>query len=144
MRKFPLLKDGVNATLLTKTRNTVADYLMDFFDAEDLVRVDDLFSFSFGSATVQVTVAPWHSEDVLVRVFAYLAEDLDPAAVAPALMKLNAQTPMGAFSFVFDNTVMFSCALPGAHLDKSELLAAIQTVAVYADQYDDILKERRL
>ena len=56
MRKFPLLKDGVNATLLTKTRNTVADYLMDFFDAEDLVRVDDLFSFSFGSATVQVTV----------------------------------------------------------------------------------------
>ena len=144
MRTFPILKDGVNATLLTKTRNTVADYLMDFFDAEDLVRVDDLFSFSFGSATVQVTVAPWHSEDVLVRVFAYLAEDLDPVTIAPALMKLNAETPMGAFSLVFDNTVMFSCALPGAHLDKSELLAAIKTVDVYADQYDDILKERRL
>ena len=40
--------------------------------------------------------------------------------------------------------VMFSCALPGAHLDKSDLPAATQTVAVYADQYDDILKERRL
>ena len=144
VRKLPILTDGVNAALLAKIRNTVADYLMDFFDAEDLVRVDDLFSFSFGSATVQVTVAPWHSEDVLVRVFAYLVEDADPAEVAPKLMRLNAETPLGAFSLAFDNTVMFSCTLPGAHLDESELLAAIQTVAVYADQYDDILKERRL
>ena len=31
--------------------------------------------------------------------------------------------------------------VPGASLDKNELVGALQTVAAYADQYDDILKE---
>ena len=37
---------------------------------------------------------------------------------------------------------MFSCSLPAANLDRNELVGALQTVAVYADQYDDILKEQ--
>ncbi len=143
MHKFAALKDGANETLLAEVRKRVAGMLKNFFDPEDLTVVDDLTAFSFGSATVYVQVVPWHTEDVLVRVFSYLAENVDPASeeLGEKLLRLNAAAPMGAFSLVFDRTVMFSCALPGAHLDPQELLGALQTVAVYADQYDDLLKE---
>jgi hypothetical protein len=116
-------------------------WLRELFEDDDLVRVDDLVSFTFGSATIQVTVLPWHSEDVLVKVFSYLAENVDREKAAADFLRLNADLPLGSFSLVFDNTVMLSCSLPGAHLDRSELLGALQTVAAYADQYDDILKE---
>ena len=141
MHKFPVLKDGANEPLLKRVRLQVDELLKELFDEEDLVRVDDLVSFEFGSATIQVTVEPWHSEDVLVKVFSYLSEDVDRDRVSADFLRLNADLPLGAFSLVFDNTVMLSCSLPGANLDKSELVGAVQTVAVYADQYDDILKE---
>ncbi|MDI9370804.1 MAG: YbjN domain-containing protein [Synergistaceae bacterium] len=141
MHKFPILKDGVNEKLLAEARAKVDKWLDEFFDEGDLTKVDDLVQFEFGSATIQVTVNPWHSEDVLVKVFSYLADDVDGRRAAVDFMRLNAELPLGAFSLVFDNTVMLSCSIPGANLDKSELLGALQTVAAYADQYDDILKE---
>ena len=143
MHKFTAFKDGVNEPLLTEVRGRVTKMLKDFFDPEDLTMVDDLASFSFGSATVQIQVIPWHTEDVLVRVFSYLVENVDPTSgeLGEKLLRLNATAPMGAFSLVFDRTIMFSCALPGAHLDSNELLGALQTVAAYADQYDDLLQE---
>lgn len=141
MPNFPLLKDGVNDELMGKTFEKLRDFLNELFDKEELTQVDRLFAFTFGSASVQVTVLPWHSEDVLVKVFSYLAENVDRMKVAPEFMRLNADLPLGAFSFVFDDTVMLSCSLAGANLDKNELVGAIQTVAAYADQYDDILQE---
>lgn len=144
MRKFPILKDGVNEAILANVRRKVDLYFAELFDDEDIVRVDDMISFTFGSATVQVKVVPWHSQDALVKVFSYLAENVDPAKTAPQLLRMNADLPLGAFSLVFENTVMLSCALPGANLDKSELLGALQTVAAYADHYDDLLREKRI
>lgn len=143
MHKFTAFKDGVNGPLLAEVRGRVTKMLRDFFDPEDLTMVDDLASFSFGSATVHIQVIPWHTEDVLVRVFSYLAENADPTSgeLGEKLLRLNATAPMGAFSLVFDRTIMFSCALPGSHLDPNELLGAMQTVAAYADQYDDLLQE---
>ena len=141
MHKFPLLKDGVNEKLLKEVRSKVDRWLDELFDEGDLTRVDDLTQFTFGSATIQVMVKPWHSEDVLVKVFSYLAENVDGKRAAVDFMRLNAELPLGAFSLVFDNTVMLSCSIPGASLDRSELLGALQTVAVYADQYDDIIIE---
>lgn len=143
MHKFAILKDGANDRLLMEVQGNVSRLLGCFFDKEDLTTVDGIASFTFGSATVQVQVVPWHMEDVLVRVFSYVVENVDPRSgeLGEKLLRLNASAPMGAFSLVFDNTVMFSCSLPGSHLDPNELLAALQTVAAYADQYDDILKE---
>ncbi len=77
MHKFHLLKDGVNGPLMDEVRAKVNTWLREFFDEDDLMRVEDLVSFSFGSATIQVTVLPWHSGDVLVKVFSYLAENVD-------------------------------------------------------------------
>ncbi len=114
MHKFPVLKDGVNEKLLAEARAKVDRWLGEFFDDGDLTRVDDLVQFEFGSATIQVTVKPWHSEDVIVKVFSYLAEDVDGERAAVDFMRLNAELPLGAFSLVFDNTVMLSCSIPGS------------------------------
>ena len=141
MHKFPVLKDGVNEKLLEKVRKKVDACLSGLFDKEDLVKVDGMTSFSFGSATVNVTVVPWHSGDVLVKVFSFLAENVKTKKAATEFLRLNADVPLGAFSIAFDNTVMFSCSLPGANVDTSESTGALQTVAASADQYDDILKE---
>ncbi len=141
MHKFPVLRDGINEKLLGKVRKSVDTCLSGLFDEGDLVKVDGMTSFTFGSATVNVTVVPWHSGDVLVKVFSYLADNVKTKKAAVDFLRLNANVPLGSFSMVFDNTVMFSCSLPGAKLDSSELVGALQTVAAYADQYDDILKE---
>ena len=142
MHKFPLLKDGINEELLKKAGQKVDDWLKELFDKADLTKVDNITSFSFGSATIQVMVVPWHSEDVLVKIFSYLAENVDPCKVAGDFLRMNSDLPLGRFSLIFDNTVMFSCSLPAANLDRNEFVGALQTVAAYADQYDDILREQ--
>ena len=55
VHKFPVLRDGVNQALLEDVRKKVDGYLAELFDGEDLVKVDGLVSFTFGSATIQVT-----------------------------------------------------------------------------------------
>jgi hypothetical protein len=141
VHKFPVLRDGVNEKLLEKVRKNVDTCLSALFDEEDLVRMDGMTSFPFGSATIHVTVVPWHSKDVLVKVFSYLADSVKTKKAAIEFLRLNSDAPLGAFSMAFDNSVIFSCSLPGANLDKSELIGALQTVAAYADQYDDIIRE---
>ena len=142
MHKFPLFKDGINEALLKSVEQETDAWLKELFDEGDLTKVDNITSFSFGSATIQVMVVPWHSEDVLVKVFSYLAENVDPCKVAGDFLRLNSDLPLGRFSLIFDNTVMFSCSLPAANLDRNEFVGALQTVAAYADQYDDILREQ--
>ena len=73
MHKFPLFKDGINEALLKSVEQKTDAWLKELFDEGDLTKVDNITSFSFGSATIQVMVVPWHSEDVLVKVFSYLA-----------------------------------------------------------------------
>ena len=139
MHKFPLFKDGINEALLKSVEQKTDAWLKELFDEGDLTKVDNITSFSFGSATIQVMVVPWHSEDVLVKVFSYLAENVDPCKVAGDFLRLNSDLPLGRFSLIFDNTVMFfAVPLPAANLDGTKLVGALQTVAVYADQYDDI------
>ncbi len=142
MHKFPLLEDGINGELLKSAGHKTDAWLKELFDEGDLMKVDNITSFIFGSATIQVMVVPWHSEDVLVKIFSYLAENVDPCKVAGDFLRMNSDLPLGRFSLIFDNTVMFSCSLPAANLDRSEFVGALQTVAAYADQYDDILREQ--
>ena len=142
MHKFPLLEDGINEELLKSAGQKVDGWLNELFDDGDLTKVDNITSFSFGSATIQVMVVPWHSEDVLIKIFSYLAENVDSCKVAGDFFRMNADLPLGRFSLIFDNTVMLSCSLPAANLDRDAFAGALQTVAAYADQYDDILMEQ--
>ena len=142
MHKFPLLEDGTNEELMKKAEQKTGEWLKELFDEGDLTKVDNITSFSFGSATIQVMVVPWHSKDVLVKIFSYLAENVDLCKVSGDFLRMNSDLPLGRFSLIFDNTVMFSCSLPAANIDRNAFTGAVQTVAAYADQYDDILRDQ--
>lgn len=134
------IKPGVNERLLREVRERVREYLRSIVD--DFVEVEGILSFTYGSITVNVEVVPWHSEDVLVKVFAYLANDVpDDDDLARILLELNARFPLGAFALGMDNSVLYRYSLAGANLDLNELAAAVYTVATVADSYDEFVGE---
>lgn len=142
MPKFNILKNGVNEALLQTTHEKVAAYLQQIFEEYELVKVNGLYSFTFGSVQIEVKVIPWHSEDVLVSIFSYVAENVQlTKEFAEELLRLNATTPFGSFGLTFDNSVIFSYSMGGSHLNFQEFLSAIQTVATIADSYDEKCKE---
>ncbi len=141
MPKFALLKNGVNETLLNSTQEKVATYLNRLFDEHELVNVEGMYAFTFGTVQIEIQVIPWHSEDVLVKVFSYVAENVQlTKEFSEDLLRLNSTTSFGSFGITFDNDVIFSYSLAGANLDFNEFAAAIQTVATIADEYDEKLQ----
>jgi hypothetical protein len=145
MPKFALLKDGVNQTLINVTQDKIANYLLQLFDEHELVNVEGLYAFTFGTVQIEVQVIPWHSEDVLVRVFSYVAQNVAlTKELSEELLRLNTTTSFGSFGITFDNDVIFSYSLAGANLDFNEFSAAIQTVATIADQYDEKLQSQKI
>lgn len=145
MPKFALLKDGVNETLIKATQTKIASYLSRLFDEQELVIVDGLYAFTFGTVQIEVQVIPWHSEDVLVKVFSYLAQDVTlTKEMSEELLRLNSTLSFGSFGITFDNSVVFSYSLAGANIDFNEFSAAIQTVATIADEYDEKIQSQKV
>lgn len=142
MPKFQILKEGVNEALIASTRQNIEHYLSQLFDEYEVIKVDDIYSFSFGTVTVCIRVVPWHSEDALVSVFSYLAENVTVSEeFAKELLHLNATIPFGSFGLSFES-VVFTYSLPASNLDFSEFSAAVQTVAYISDEYDEVVKEK--
>jgi hypothetical protein len=145
MPKFALLKDGVNESLIKATQDKIASYLSRLFDEQELVMVDGLYAFTFGTVQIEIQVIPWHSEDVLVKVFSYVAQDVTLSKeMAEELLRLNTTLSFGSFGITFDNAVIFSYSLAGANIDFNEFSAAIQTVATIADEYDEKIQVQKM
>lgn len=138
MPKYNILKDGVNEALLASTQAKVEQYMKDLFHEDEIIVMDDLYSFSIGSVSVNVDVKPWHSEDVMVEVFAYLSDDMELSSDdMEELLRLNATISFGSFGLSFENSIKFTYSLAGKNLDMNEFSGAIQNVAAVADQYDE-------
>jgi hypothetical protein len=138
MPKFKILHTGENQALVNETYSKIDQYVKDLFHEDEVIKIDDMYSFSFGSVTVNMLVRPWHSEDVLVDVFSYLAEDVDLSkAQLDELLRMNATIPFGSFGLSMENSVKFSYTLAGKNLDMNEFSAAVQNIAAIADQYDE-------
>ncbi len=145
MPKFALLKDGVNETLINATQNKVASYLSRLFDEQELVNIEGLYAFTYGTVQIEVQVLPWHSEDVLVKVFSYVAQEVTlTKELSEELLRLNATLSFGSFGITFDNAVIFSYSLAGTNIDFNEFSAAIQTVATIADEYDEKIQLQKV
>lgn len=148
MPKFKILKSGDNASLLASTKQKVEGFIKELFHDHEVVKVDDFYSFPFGSVNVTVQVLPWHSEDTLVKVYSYLGEDIDNLGrseqdlllLATELLRLNATIPFGSFGITFEGQPIFSHSLAGANIDLNEFQAAVQVVAKTADDYDEYVK----
>ena len=131
---------GVNEDLLKEVREKVKTYLKEVVD--DFVEVDGILSFTYGSVTVNVEVVPWHRDDVLVKVFSYLAENAQLSDdLMRTLLEMNARFPLGAVAVSMGDSVMYRYSIAGANLDLNEFVAAVYTVATVADSYDEFVRE---
>ncbi|NJL14189.1 MAG: YbjN domain-containing protein [Microscillaceae bacterium] len=142
MPKFNVLKDGVNEALIAATQEKVEKYMGELFHDYEIVKIDDFYTFTFGTITVTVQVLPWHSEDVLVKVYSYLGDEDSEVTVdtRDELMRLNANIPFGSFGVTFEGQPIFTYSLAGKNLDLNEFQAAVQMVAKTADEYDELIK----
>ncbi|MBS1560791.1 MAG: YbjN domain-containing protein [Bacteroidetes bacterium] len=96
------------------------------------------YVITHGSSSVMIMVRPYTETDTMVEL---LSQVVTGATVTPELMhfllRKNAELHFGAFSLLFDGTIVFSYSLPGTSIDANELEAAVTSVAVIADHYDD-------
>lgn len=143
MPKFKILKDGANEALIASAQQKVDAYMTELFHDYEIVKIDDFYTFTFGSVTVTVQVLPWHSEDVLVKVYSYLGdEDVEISQeTKDDLLRLNANIPFGGFGVTFEGQPVFSYSLAGANLDMNEFQAAVQMVAKTADEYGQAVED---
>ena len=146
MPKFNILKSGVNESLIADTQKKVEQYMNELFHDYEIVKIDDFFTFTFGSVTVTVQVLPWHSEDVLVKVYSYLGDEESSLnqEMKDELLRMNANIPFGGFGVTFEDQPIFSYSLAGANLDMNEFQAAVQMVAKTADEFDEMIKAQAI
>jgi hypothetical protein len=142
MPKFTVLKSGVNEDLIASTQKKVEKYIGVLFHDHEIVKIDDFYTFTAGSVTVTVQVLPWHSEDVLVKVYSYVGDEKTPLTpeMREELLRQNATLPLGGFGLTYDGNAIFQYSLAGANLDLNEFEAAVQMVAKTADELDEHVK----
>lgn len=123
--------------LVTSTRERVAQILKDRFPtAEDFG--DGSYALTHGSSSVVIVVRPYTETDTMVEVMAQVVTGATlTAELMHFLLRKNAELHFGSFSLLFDDTIMYSYSVAGSTLDANELEAAVASVAVIADHYDD-------
>ncbi|MCU0439979.1 MAG: YbjN domain-containing protein [Raineya sp.] len=141
MPKFKVIKEGINESLIASTQAKVEKYIQELFHDYEVAKVENTYSFAFGTVNVNIRIIGWHTDDVLVEVYSYLAENVAvDGKTAEELLRLNASMHFGSFGLTFDRAVIYSYSLAGANLDFNEFMAAVQTVATVADSYDEMFK----
>ncbi len=113
-------------------------------DNPAFAQVDDSFYVvRQGSAYVYIRVVPWE-ERALVRLVAQLVGGVDITPdLTMRLLRANTRMRFGAFGFVPQGAciILTHTLLGGATLDEDELLTALSTMAIVADEYDDAIVE---
>lgn len=125
--------------LVEATHARVASIISSLYP--DAMQFDDgSWVITHGSSAVMIMVRPYTTSDTMVEL---LSQVVTGATVSTDLMhfllRKNAELHFGAFSLLFDGTVMFSYSLPGSNIDPNELEAALSSVSVIADHYDDVI-----
>jgi hypothetical protein len=128
-----------NQELLDATRERVREYLNEIHP--DAVEFEDgRFTVTEGSATISITIRPWHEGDSAVEFTSQLVTGgtVDEKTMRWMLEK-NVELHFGALGLLFDDTIVYSHTLPGCDLSRKEFEATIRTVSAIADHYDDEL-----
>lgn len=99
---------------------------------------DGAWVITHGSSSVMVMVRPYTESDTMVELLSQVVTGATiTSELQHFLLRKNAELHFGAFSLLFDGTIVFSYSLPGSSIDANELEAAVTSVAVIADHYDD-------
>ncbi len=97
-----------------------------------------------GSAYVYVHVVPWGDNRAIVRLVAQLAGGVEMTPdLALRMLRINARMRFGAFGYVANGAcvIISHTLLGGDTLDGEELLSALRSLAITADEYDDHIVE---
>lgn len=100
------------------------------------------FTISRGSTQVMIVVRPFTDTETCIECTANVVIG---ANITPDLMRFllrkNAELHFGSFGLLFDDTIIFSHSITGTNLDANELTTTLNSVAIIADYYDDIIVE---
>ena len=123
--------------LISQTQDAVRDVLAARFD-DHIDFGDGTFAIPHGSSSVSIVVRPFTETDTIVELTSQVVSDADVnPELTRWLLRKNAELHFGGFGLLFDDTIVFSYAISGSPLDANALEAAITSVAVIADHYDD-------
>ncbi len=118
---------------------TYLDELVDehFDDAEHCD-----FYLKYGSTVLEISIEPFEEDDAVIEVLAFCVQGVEPSfELMQELLRLNSETPLGAFSLV-GNDIFYSHAFLGRRLRGEQLIASLDSVASISDDYDDHLVTR--
>jgi hypothetical protein len=123
--------------MMESVQEKVRSYLQEIYP--DFVEFDaGTYTLQEGSATISVTVRPWHEKDIAVEFTSQLVSGANVTSeVMKWLLEKNVELHFGAFGLLFDNTVIYSQTMPGCDLSRQEFESTVRTVAAIADHYDD-------
>ena len=123
--------------LITEAQNAVRDVLAARFE-DHIDFGDGTYAIPHGSSSVSIVVRPYTETDTIIELTAQVVSE---GEVTPELMhwllRKNAELHFGGFGLLFDDTIVFTYAISGTPIDANVLEAAITSVAVIADHYDD-------
>ncbi len=129
------------AELIEQTVNRVSDLLEKYFP-DHISFGNGSFTITRGSTHIMIVVRPYTEDDTCVECISHVVTG---AKMTDDLMKFllrkNAELHFGSFGLLFDGTITFSHAITGTHIDKNELTNSVNTVAIIADYYDDVIVE---
>ena len=124
-------------TMITATQEKLRTILADRFD-QHIDFGDGTFAIPYGSASVMLVVRPYTETDTIVELIANVASEANITTdVMHWLLRKNAEIHLGGFGLIFDDTIVYSYAISGNTVTADSLEAAITSVAVIADYYDD-------
>lgn len=99
---------------------------------------DGTYAIPHGSSSVSIVVRPYTETDSIVELTAQIVSEATISQdLLYWLLRKNAELHFGSFGLLFDDTIIFTYTLPGSVVNASALEAAITSVAVIADHYDD-------
>lgn len=104
-----------------------------------------LYVIKQGSSLVMISVHPWKSNHVVIRLTAQLVKGVSmEVPLALELLELNASMRFGAFAFIPKGNVVVLChtLLERDVADTREFLDTLADFAIVADEYDDRIAAR--
>jgi len=127
--------------LIQETIHKVESILKEHF-SEHLAFGNGSFTISRGSTQVMILVRPFTKNETCIECSSNVVFG---AEITPNLMRFllrkNAELHFGSFGLLFDDTIIFAHSITGTNLDANELITTLNSVAIIADYYDDIIVE---
>lgn len=104
-----------------------------------------LYVIKQGSSLVMISIHPWKSNHVVIRLTAQLVKGVSmEVPLALELLELNASMRFGSFAFIPKGDVVVLChtLLERDVADAREFLDTLADFAIVADEYDDRIAAR--